>query len=126
MSGSVLLLWGQAGDPIVELRHLKQPSEPVGPFMVEIDHRSGGVSVAEGSDLLAFLRAVTKGLSAKEAGLHMEGENEKAREKKAYRKLEGYVSKGLAYRREGAQIRGSIHEPDRYYATGTATGTVPG
>jgi len=126
VSGSVVLLWGQAGDPIVELRHLKQPSEPVGPFMVEIDHRSGGVSVAEGSDLLAVLRAVPNGLSAKEAGLHMEGESEKAREKKAYRKLEGYVSKGLAYRREGAPIRGSIHEPDRYYATGTATGTVPG
>lgn len=125
-SGSVLSLWGQPGDPVVELRHLKPPSEPIGPFMVEFDQLAGSVSVSEGTDLLAILRGSPNGLSAKEGGVYMEGVNEKAREKRAYRKLEGYVGKGLAYRREGRLIRGPIHEPDRYYPTTSSTGTLTG
>ena len=31
-AGSVILLWGEAGDPIVELTHLKQPADEVGPL----------------------------------------------------------------------------------------------
>jgi hypothetical protein len=32
-AGSVVLLWGAAGDPIVEWRHLKQPAAEVGPHV---------------------------------------------------------------------------------------------
>jgi replicative DNA helicase len=39
--GSVILLWGDPGDPIVELRHLKQPVEEIGPWDVRHDHDRG-------------------------------------------------------------------------------------
>ncbi|HKS95910.1 MAG TPA: AAA family ATPase [Terriglobia bacterium] len=50
--GSVLCLWGKPGDAQVELSHLKQPAEPVGPMLVLHDHatgRSTAVSVPPGS-----------------------------------------------------------------------------
>ncbi|ODQ89951.1 hypothetical protein BHQ17_17670 [Mycolicibacterium holsaticum] len=39
--GSVLLLWGEPGASKVELSHLKQPQEAVGPLMVSHSHGSG-------------------------------------------------------------------------------------
>jgi replicative DNA helicase len=116
-SGSVLSLWASAGDPVVEVRQQKSPAGEVGPFLMEIDHDTGAVSVAEGTDLLGHLRAAAGGLSAKQAARLVDGSSEKAREVKARRRLEGFVSRGLAHRREGAPIRGRIHEPDVYFAT---------
>ncbi len=67
-AGSVVLLWGAAGDPIVELVHLKQPSEPFGPCKVIHDHTAGTSVVCEGTDLEAVARAAgTKGITAKDA-----------------------------------------------------------
>lgn len=40
-AGSVLLIWGQAGDRTVSVRHLKQPGEPVGPLTAHHDHEAG-------------------------------------------------------------------------------------
>jgi len=40
-AGSVVLLWGSAGDPIVDLAHLKQPAAEVGPHRIEHDHFTG-------------------------------------------------------------------------------------
>jgi replicative DNA helicase len=42
-AGSVVLLWGEAGDVQVELLHLKQPAAVVGPWTVSIDHATGTV-----------------------------------------------------------------------------------
>jgi hypothetical protein len=39
--GSVIVLDGKPGDPTVELRHLKQPAEPVGPLTLRHDHTAG-------------------------------------------------------------------------------------
>jgi replicative DNA helicase len=114
--GSVLSLWGSAGDPLVEFRQLKSPAGDVGPFDVELDQVHGDVRVMEGTDLLGQLRAARDGLSAKQAGALLDGANEKSREVKARRRLEELARRGLAVRREGAVIRGSIHEPDRYFA----------
>ena len=50
--GSVICLWGKPGDSLVELTHLKQPAEAVGPMMVLHDHatgRSTAVTVPPGS-----------------------------------------------------------------------------
>jgi replicative DNA helicase len=56
-AGSVLLLWGAAGDPIVELRHLKQPAAEVGPLKIEHDHLAGRTSLLRGvADPLKVLR----------------------------------------------------------------------
>jgi replicative DNA helicase len=49
--GSVLLLWGEPGDLIVDLVHLKQPSEPFGPHRVIHDHIHGTSSIHEPIDI---------------------------------------------------------------------------
>lgn len=55
-AGSVLLLWGQAGDPVVDLFHLKQPAEVVGPHKIEHDHGRGVTVMAEGNfDLVDWI-----------------------------------------------------------------------
>src|SRR5207248_1735381 len=55
--GSVLLLWGDAGDPIVEFEHLKQPADAVGPFKLLHDNRSGTTSVVDSGDVLGHVAA---------------------------------------------------------------------
>ena len=45
--GSVLYVQGDAGSEVVELRHLKQPADVVGPFTLRHDH-AAGVTVVEG------------------------------------------------------------------------------
>jgi hypothetical protein len=39
--GSVIGLWGAAGDDEIELTHLKQPAEVVGPYVIVRDHETG-------------------------------------------------------------------------------------
>lgn len=39
--GSVVGLWGDAGDELVSFSHLKQPALPVGPFDIRHDHATG-------------------------------------------------------------------------------------
>lgn len=51
-AGSVVLLWGAAGDPIVEFKHLKQPAEEVGPFKLLHDHEAGVSTVWNTADLV--------------------------------------------------------------------------
>ena len=67
-AGSVLLLWGEPGDPIVELRHLKQPAEEFGPANVIFDHARGTVDVHDPADIEALLAAAPEGLTAAVAG----------------------------------------------------------
>jgi replicative DNA helicase len=53
--GSVVLLWGKPGDPIVELRHLKQPAQEYGPIKLLHDHDAGVTSLYEHATLLDIL-----------------------------------------------------------------------
>lgn len=116
-AGSVLLLWGKAGDPVVELTQLKQADGEVGPLKVLLDFETGLVEVLEGSDPLAVLRAAPNGLSALEAARLLYADVDKPAEMRAKRQLVRLESQGLAYRREGTPIRGAIREPDRFFAT---------
>jgi replicative DNA helicase len=43
--GSVLLVWGESGDLVVDIVHLKQPAEEVGPLRVIHDHVHGVTSL---------------------------------------------------------------------------------
>jgi replicative DNA helicase len=45
--GSIVLVWGDAGDPIVDLAHLKQPADTVGPFKLLHNNQAGTVDVIE-------------------------------------------------------------------------------
>ena len=68
-SGSVILLNGDAGDPIVELKHVKQPAAEVGPFRIAHDHEAGTSTVWHGTDLVAVARVTPGGLTAKGAAV---------------------------------------------------------
>lgn len=57
--GSVLLLWGEAGDPIVELQHLKQPADTVGPLTLLHDNQRGTTSVVDTNDVVRIVAAQT-------------------------------------------------------------------
>jgi replicative DNA helicase len=56
-AGSVILLSGKPGDPIVRLRHLKTPAREVGPFTVLHDDITGRSTIWHGVDLVAVIKA---------------------------------------------------------------------
>ena len=117
-AGSVVLLWGAAGDPVVELSHLKQPAEEVGPLQVVHDHVSGTTTVHEGNvDLYDVVRS-SNGLIAEGAARALFGcESPTASQvEKARRRLEGLVSRGLVQKQEGGRDPSGRQLPGRYYA----------
>lgn len=116
--GSVVALWGRPGDPIVDLSHLKQPQEEVGPFRILVDHEFGMIERHDGGDLLGVLRSTTGPLAAKDvAGMLFattrptDSDVEKAR-----RKLEKLVAKGLAYARRSDRDQQGRIRPTTYVA----------
>lgn len=104
-AGSVVLLWGAAGDPIVELSHLKPPADAVGPFRVIHDHAVGLTSIWHASDPLSVLRlAGTTGLTAGTlaCSLFETDQPDRNQTEKARRKLDRLVTDGLAEKLPGA------------------------
>lgn len=107
-AGSVLLLWGQAGDPMVDLYHLKQPRADVGPLTVVHDHAAGTSRIDRGDltqDLLYLTPRQPHGMTPKLAARAMFQSDSPDRnmiEKARYR-LERYVKDGLMVRREGTR-----------------------
>jgi replicative DNA helicase len=101
--GSVLLVWGDAGDPVVDLEHLKQPADVVGPFKALHDNRAGTTTISEddGPDAVTVALNWPPGAapSAREVAARMLGkpsEQVKPNEKeKVRRRLAIGVSKGL-------------------------------
>jgi replicative DNA helicase len=70
--GSVCCLWGEAGDLVIELSHLKQPAEQIGPLKLLHDHERGVTTILESVDLLALVRAAsTSGLTAEAAAVRL-------------------------------------------------------
>jgi replicative DNA helicase len=97
-AGSVVMLWGEAGDPIVALSHLKQPAEPVGPLMVLHDHVAGTSAIYHQTDLLSATRSQgAVGMNALIAAkLLFTTDTPTASEReKARRKLDAMVRAGL-------------------------------
>lgn len=97
--GSVALLIAKPGSAAVELVHLKQPAEPVGPLELFHDHAAGRTEVRDSeNDLMGFLlRKGAAGVTEKEAAEFLFGvgdgdspEDKNAR-KKAHRRLDGLV-----------------------------------
>lgn len=93
-AGSVIVLNGDPGDALVELRHLKQPAAEVGPFKVLHDSTTGHSSVFHATDLLAMARAKGQ-ISARDAAKAIaETEKPTANDvEKARRRLEALVKK---------------------------------
>ena len=115
-AGSVLCLWGQAGDPVVELTHLKQPMEPLGPWQVVHDHLTGRSEIYHRADLLKLAEtwrpSGAAGLTAKDAACALFGiEKPTASEvEKARRKLDKHVRDGHLMCMPGA-----AGQPTKYF-----------
>jgi replicative DNA helicase len=120
--GSVIVLDGQPGDPTVELRHLKQPAEPVGPLTLRHDHTAGvTVLFDDGPDLLDLLIAAgPNGITAEEAALAIIGRVTDNNRKTIRRQLARLVTDDMA-RKETGKRSGHGSEGDRWYATPQAT-----
>ncbi|MGV0796225.1 AAA family ATPase [Mycolicibacterium elephantis] len=125
--GSVVLLSGEPGDPVVEFRHLKQPAGEVGPWRLMHDATTGRLSVEHQVDLLDLVRAKgPEGLTAKDAAtaVFRDPDNPtkpptRAEKEKARRRLDGLVAEGVLTRMEGS----NTSDPSLWFdATGGVTG----
>lgn len=98
-AGSVLLLAGAPGDPVVSLHHLKQPAEEVGPLKVVHDHDNGRSTVWHAADLLSVVAAIPGGATAMDVARALfEAEKPSSAEReKARRRLEKKVDEGLLW-----------------------------
>lgn len=118
-AGSVVLLAGKAGDPIVEWRHLKQPAEEVGPFSVAHDHAAGRSHIQGEFDPVEAARlSGTEGLTAKGTAERMfdTAKPTNAEVQKARRKLDAYVRAGQLQRIDGDDTK---QQATRWLAVGS-------
>jgi replicative DNA helicase len=96
--GSVLMLWGEAGDPIVEMTHLKQPADVVGPLTCLHDNHAGTTTVAHAADVVDVLSSASGPLTAKDVArvLFKVSEPKENDIAKAKRRLRAAVNEGKA------------------------------
>lgn len=117
-AGSVVVLWGQAGDPVVELTHLKQPMEPLGPWQIRHDHDAGTSTIYHQADLLQVtLLQGSAGLTPQVAAraLFSTDKPTPSEVEKARRRLDRYVSDGLLVRRAGQRGGGTARASAAYF-----------
>lgn len=96
-AGSVIFLGGVAGDPIVNLWHVKTPAEEVGPYKVMHDHTRGTSHIWHATDLLVMAQAAgARGLTAKVVArsLFQTPKPTSAEVERARRRLDALVSAG--------------------------------
>jgi hypothetical protein len=138
-AGSVIMLWGKAGDPVIEFIHLKQPSAEVGPWRIMADRQAGTVERERGIDLIQQIRnRGAQGITADVAARLITGTESPTRAEieKARRRLDRAVSDGILRREDQRPVtwflksrrdshrdknelsRGS-HEPVKTYPPGT-------
>ncbi|MGQ0832275.1 MAG: AAA family ATPase [Microthrixaceae bacterium] len=97
-AGSVLVLWGKAGDSVIEMFHRKQPANTVGPLKIRHDSVTGRSTVVHGIKISELLHdAGSRGLTAAEAAELETGQaaNDTSR-KRAKRELDRLVKGGFA------------------------------
>jgi replicative DNA helicase len=113
-AGSVVTLWGEPGDSVVELLHLKAPAEEVGPLELEHDHQRGESRRCDRLDAWVLLhRAGDGGIGAGEVAATIYGKTTPTRSdvEKVRRRLERFVREGKATRIGDGQ---TIGEAVRY------------
>lgn len=98
--GSVVMLWGEAGDPIVELVHLKQPADEVGPLTLLHDNVDGTTTVSGATDVVDVLGASVVALTARDVASRLFRVSDPKRNDiaKAKRRLTSAVAEGRAER----------------------------
>lgn len=119
-AGSVVFLYGEAGDRVVELLHLKQPCDTVGPMRIVHDHINGRTRVYDDqATVWEVLQAGTRGgVSAQDAARRVFESSDPSRSQieKVRRKLDQFVKAGQAVKVDDTTNRGAT--------TGGKTATV--
>lgn len=118
-AGSVLCIWApEAGSPMVELHHVKQPAHEVGPLLATVDIEAGDFRVHEQVDLLTVLRGASRGLSAAGAAAVLFSKADPSRPdvEKARRKLDRLVTKNLASKQAGERDEAGRQGESLYFA----------
>ncbi len=95
--GSVLCVWGDAGDAIVELLHLKQPAEDVGPLQLLHDHIAGTTTAEVGTSTLEILNEYARtGLEVRKLAerLYQRPDPTRKEIERCRRRLESMVNSG--------------------------------
>lgn len=108
--GSVVLLAGEPGDPIVSFRHLKQPADEVGPWRLLHDPAAGVLTVEHAVDLVALVRASgVDGLTARGAAQAITEKSNPSRAdvEKARRRLTALTDEGVLVRMEAGSNGGA-------------------
>ncbi len=96
-AGSVIILWGDAGDPVVDLLHVKQARNDVGPLSIIHDHLAGRSEIDRGDiskDVVFMASRAPGGLTPQKAAQSLYGKAERNEVERARRKLENHVRKG--------------------------------
>lgn len=116
-AGSVIALHGAPGDPIIQLLHLKQPAEPVGPLQVLHDHHAGVSSVHHATDVLTMARLAPYGITAKDAARALYDTDKPTRNdiEKARRKLDSLTKSGHLVRKDGSAGGDNGGTPTTYH-----------
>ena len=119
-TGSIILLTGEPGDPIVGLRHVRQPANEIGPLRLLHDQDAGLVTVHDRTDLVALAAASgINGLTAKCAAvaLFSTAKPTPADVEKARRKLMKLTSAGLLTMVEGEPAKPGEYAPRAWFAS---------
>lgn len=113
--GSVLLLWGEPGDLVVEGRHLKQPAEEVGPLTIIHDHTRGLSKLDQAVDLDELLALASNGLTVHDAACRLFTTSTPDRNEieKARRRLENLVRRDEAHRQDDTDGTARYFHPGR-------------
>ncbi|MEU6206383.1 AAA family ATPase [Micromonospora musae] len=126
-AGSVVLLWGEPGDPVIDFMHLKQPMNEVGPLKV-LHNRETGISEVyhdEDTDVVALARRCqSTGISAAEAARCQFSVEKptKAQVEKARRHLHRLVESGLlVFKPASEEGKGGRGNGDRWFAVAPAS-----
>lgn len=73
-AGSVMSLWGQSGDTVISLSHIRMPGNGLAPMKLELDKDAGTLTPLDVVTALSLVRRAI-GATAKEAAYAIYGEN---------------------------------------------------
>jgi hypothetical protein len=115
--GSIVLLWGEPGDALVEFMHLKQPREAIGPWKLEHDHPEGRTTLAARLDVYDIIRRSNGITNTDVAKQFYETVTPSASQKENARlKVKALIRRGLVVEVAG-DGQGILRRPTAYYAS---------